>query len=109
MLDKENIMKTKYYLLGIFAVLLSSGVCAEKAKRVHIKCHVQLEDKSKVVQNFVTTKKNKGQFIANLSNQRVFMEDGKTTLSIISVYECANAKANFKGKDAISLENSTAF
>lgn len=94
-------------LVGLSAILISSGSFAQQEQRLHLKCHLQIEDQRVLIQQFVITDKSKQQFIAKLVGQSVFMADGRSKQEIISVYECTELNARFSSKEAIELEEKT--
>lgn len=102
-------MKIKIGLILISGLFFSSVNIAQEKNRTHLKCHLQLEDKSDIVHYFVNTESSNEGFIAGLPELPVFMADGITEQKIVTVYECVETKNNFKGKEAIALEKRTAF
>jgi hypothetical protein len=100
-------MKTILWLIAGIAFSLSA--LAQENKREHLKCYLQLEDKSDIVHYFVNTEKVNKEFIETLTELPVFMADGVTEKTIITVYECVEIKASFRNKDAITLEKNTPF
>ncbi len=107
--NKETKMKTNLWLLLIAGVAFSSATVAQEKTRSHIKCYLQLEDKSKIVHHFVNTGGEDKLFIASLTERSVFMADGVSEQKIISVYECVALKNSFKNKDAKKVEKDTPF
>ncbi|PKF61217.1 hypothetical protein CW745_11325 [Psychromonas sp. psych-6C06] len=102
-------MKTKYWLIGLLGITITSFATAKNELRIPIKCYVQIEDNSNIVHQFVSNEKNSKQFASQLIGKPVFMVDGKTEQTIITVYECVDNKSNFKNKEAIKLERNTPF
>jgi hypothetical protein len=99
----------KKILWLIAAISFSFSAFAQENKREHLKCYLQLEDKSDIVHYFVNTEKVNEDFIETLTELPVFMADGVTEKKIITVYECVGIKANFRNKDATILEKNTPF
>lgn len=88
--NKESKMKTILFLIA--GIAFSSGALAQEDKRQHLKCHLQLEDESRIVHHFVHTEKESKEFIDTLTERSVFMADGVTKRKIIAVYECVDIK-----------------
>lgn len=99
----------KIYLLLVAGLMVSSLSLAQEKTRAHLKCHLQLADKSDIVHHFVNTEKSTKEFVASLPTLPVFMADGVTEQTIKTVYECVDAQGRFKGDKAIELEKNTAF
>ena len=64
---------------------------------------------SNIVHQFVTSEKDKQQFVDELGGKVVFMKDGKTEQQIISVHECIDTDERFKNKAAQEIEKVTPF
>lgn len=102
-------MKVTLGLILIAGITLSSSLYAQEKVRTHLKCYLQLEDKSAIVHHFVNTDKESKEFIENLTQGTVFMADGITEQKIVEVYECVDIKGYFKSKEAQTVEENTPF
>lgn len=110
-------MNVKYYLrmptraiIGVaVSVLFCNTVLAETKERQTIKCYLQLEDKSNIVHQFVSTKGADKDFTDGVIGKGVFMADGKSEVAVINVHECVLLNESFKNKTAQKLEKNTPF
>jgi len=105
-------MNTKLALLiGILGITFCStfSIASSQETRVHIKCYLQLEDKSTAIKLFVNNALNDSTFADSLLSKKVFMADGLTQQQIIDVYECVALNGRFSSDKAIYLENNSAF
>ncbi|WP_022941664.1 TapY2 family type IVa secretion system protein [Psychromonas hadalis] len=102
-------MKTKLGLILVVGFALSTSLLAKESQRIHLKCHLQLEDKSDIVHHFVHTEKEDKPFVESLTARTVFMQDGVTEQKIIQAYECVDIKSTFKSREAVTLEENTPF
>lgn len=102
-------MKIKLGLVLIIGGLLASTIIAKEQTRLHLKCYLQLENKSKIVHHFVNSGEANKSYIESLSKRSVFMSDGVTKQKITNIYECVAIKNSFKNKEALSVEKNTDF
>ena len=104
-------MKQKLLIMTLTGLIFSPYLFADNTdiQRKHIKCYLQLEDKSNVVHQFVYSKQPQQDFMGNLVGWKVFQEDGVSFLKIKTVYECAEISNIFKNKQAKELEAVTPF
>ena len=98
-------MNTKL-IIGIAILLFSSFTFA---KREHLKCYLQLDDKSNIIERFVYQNQTKDEFVGSLVNSTVFMADGVSTKKIKKIYECVNTLQQFVNGKAVKLEKKTPF
>lgn len=102
-------MKIKLWLIPICGLVMSANVIADQEVRTPIKCHLQIEDTTTVIRQFVVNNVDTKEFIENVVEKTVYMPDGRTKQQIINVYECVGLKSSFKSSAAIELEKSTPF
>jgi len=107
--NRDRNMNTKLWLILATGIAFSSATSAEDKVRSHLKCYLQLEDKSEVVHHFVNSGTEEKLFIDSLTQRGVFMSDGVSEKQIQKVHECVAIKSNFKNKDAVELEKNTPF
>lgn len=99
-------MKISLFITAFMAVLCAANVSA-KEQREHLKCYLQIEDKSQIVKQFVVTDTATKTFISQLIGHSVYLADGVTKKKIIQVYECTDLETKFSGADAAELEKNT--
>ena len=105
--NREIRMKIKLWLLLVVGGVLSSTAFAQEKVRTHLKCHLQLQDKTDIIHHFVNTEKDNKRFIDMLTERSVFMSDGVSEQAISLVHECVETKDSFKSEEAITLEKNT--
>lgn len=93
----------------MLATVIFSGANAQQEVRSHIKCHLQIQDQSTIIHQFVLTGQNKDEFVDRLTKKTVFMADGNTEQQIITVYECVDLNSDFKGEKVINIEKNSPF
>ncbi|WP_019615578.1 TapY2 family type IVa secretion system protein [Psychromonas ossibalaenae] len=81
----------------------------EVLPRKHLKCYLQLEDKSKVIGQFVYQKETKRIFIENIKGSKFFLSDGVSFIKISKTIECVDLNDDFRNRKAMQLERITPF
>ncbi|WP_028864178.1 TapY2 family type IVa secretion system protein [Psychromonas aquimarina] len=104
-------MKQKFLIMILAGLIFSPSLSADNkdVQRRHLKCYLQLEDKSSVVHQFVYSEQTQQEFVNDLVGEKVFQQDGVSFLKIKSVYECVEAGKSFKNRQAKELEAATPF
>ncbi len=104
-------MKQKFLIMILTGLIFSPSLSAENedVQRRHLKCYLQLEDKSTAVHQFVYSKQTQQDFVDSLAGRKVFQQDGVSFLKIKSVSECVETGKSFKSRQAKELEAATPF
>ena len=75
--------------------------------RLHYNCFVALDNDTKVVSEFVTSEKNRNNFVSSIVGKQVFFPDGVSYSTVTSVIECITKNESFESNEASEIDLAT--